>query len=108
MRVTMQRVPINERRHAARTRTRRSGVDDQARSWKHVRAVPMIQRPVTPNDIVMQRLHRAEGDGRASALARQRRERLARPLCVRALRREPMHYLTRWDTDTPFAVSPAA
>jgi hypothetical protein len=77
----------------------------------------MIQRPVTPNDIVMQRLHRAEGDARASASVRERerdvglykgRRRLARPLCVRALRRKPMHYLTQWDTDTPFAVSPAA
>ncbi|KYM83404.1 hypothetical protein ALC53_06136 [Atta colombica] len=36
----------------------------------------------------------------------QRHERLARPLCVRVQWRKSMHYLTQWDTDTPFAVPP--
>lgn len=109
-------IPINKRREpvyssacrhgAARRRSRRPGSIMETRP----RAVSVIQRPVTPNHIVMQRLHRAEG-GRALALASgalQRHERLARPLCVRVLRRKPMYYLTQWDTDTPFAVSPAA
>lgn len=69
----------------------------------------MIQRPVTPNDIVMQRLHRGEAkEAESGGGGPTKARKLARPLCVRVQQRKPMHYLTQWDTDTPFAVSPAA
>lgn len=63
MRCTM---PINERQRREPVVvgvSRVGGVDDQLDhgNTSAVRADPMIQRPVTPNDIVMQRLHRDEG-----------------------------------------------
>jgi len=60
-------IPINERRRrepvVVGVLLRVGGVDDQLDhgNTSAVRADPMIQRPVTPNDIVMQRLHRDEG-----------------------------------------------
>lgn len=61
-------IPINERQRRERcivvgVLLRVGGVDDQLDhgNTSAVRADPMIQRPVTPNDIVMQRLHRDEG-----------------------------------------------
>lgn len=63
-------IPINERQRrepvVVSVLLRVGGVDDQLDhgNTSAVRADPMIQRPVTPNDIVMQRLHRDEG-GRA-------------------------------------------
>lgn len=108
MRCTM---PINERQRrepvVVGVLLRVGGVDDQLDhgNTSAVRADPMIQRPVTPNDIVMQRLHRDEG-GLEMVGTVQRHERLARLLCVRVQWRKPMHYLTQWDTDTPFAVPP--
>lgn len=88
---------------------------------------PMIQRPVMPYDIVMQHLHRRRGKGegkkeRARAeevaciyiylvgglLQRPPHERLARPLCVRAmqwhkLRNALSHAMGHWHPG--FAVS---
>lgn len=88
-----------------------------ARSWKHVPVPsPMIQRPVTPYDIVMQHLHRGEGRGRkregnergdtkeaarmVGALTKAL-ERLARPLCVRVQWRKPQCIISRNGTLTP-------
>ena len=68
MRIMMRcNIPINERRRrepvVVGMLLRVGGVDDQLDhgNTSVVRADPMIQRPVTPNDIVMQRLHRDEG-----------------------------------------------
>lgn len=73
----------------------------------------MIQRPVTPYDIVMQHLHRRDGRGEETRGDESEGSRAygggpykgpgkTGEAIVRksAMAQAPMHYLTQWDTDT--------